>query len=285
MSLKNIAVNLGSVATNKASSMVHNLDELQKQSLILASLVLVISRIAVAKSSSDKAKGTPAAPYRYSESVRTYIREVCGWTFGFVVLRQLQKGIQWGLGKGLKIKTPHNPKEFSIFKALKEVRETGKFTPFKTEFMHDATPIVEPTNTTLRQWVLKLKPGLQANSPEAQTFLRNIYKHAPIGLASIPTVILAGAYLERGTRKYSDSVANFFSKPGKPNPLAKPGLTGINGVNGSAANPAINPTLNNAQIMANCPTPLYNNARFSGVASPWAMPPAYGSMLYPRGYA
>ena len=277
MSVKNVAENLGSIMSSKASSMVHNLDGLQKQSLILASLVLVLSRSAVAKSSSDKAKGTPEAPYRYRESVRTYIREICGWTFGFVVLRQLQKGIQWGLGKWLNIRTPKNQNEFSIFKAVGDVWKTGNFTKFTPIFTADMTPIVDDKTTSIREWLLKAKPH---QIKEATPFLRNFYKHAPIALASIPTVILAGALLERGTRNYSDPVANFFSKHGKSNNATKPGLKGI------TANPTINPALSSPAMLANCPPQAYNNARFTGMpAAPWPTQPAYGRLGYPGGYA
>lgn len=278
MNFVSLAENTKLIAQSKAKCMVYNLDNLQKQSLLLASLALVLERIFIATNSAVQAKGTPEGPYRYRESIRTFIRESLGWIGGFVVLRQLQKGIKWGMGKALEIEDIPSPNKFSIFGAIKELRETGAFKKFVPVHDTDLKPILHglKTNNAGIQALLKLKPS----NVNPEVFIRQIHKFAPIALASIPTVMLAGAYLERVTRDHSDHVVDFISqhlgsgsKPQMACPPATPSLPAT----AIAQYPAAPPFQGAAQ------QPY--NSRFTGTTSPWsnALPPRM-PMGYPLGF-
>lgn len=264
MNTTKLLENTFQVGENKGLSLIHNLDKLKVESLMLASLVLVISRIVVAKISAEKAKGTPEGPHRYRESIRTMIREICGWTAGFFVLRQLQKGIQKGMGWAMDITPAPKTNEYPLWDGIKDcwkkTKENKLVERFTPDFVADVTP-------TIKNWSNKYVAGLvnhfKPASMEAEAFIQKVYKFAPIGLATIPTIILGGMILERMTRDHSDQFVDFVSqhlgsgqKPTAPVAPAAPVFS-----------PAANMQPFNGQ-----PQQAYN-ARFTG-ASPWrgAMP-------------
>jgi hypothetical protein len=275
MNLQHFLINAKQIAANKGTSLVHNLSDLQRQSLILASLVLVGSRIMIANVSAIKAKGTPEGPYRYRESIRTDIREICGWTGGFIVLRQLESAIKKSMADVLHIKEQQNPYKYSTWGAIKEWKENPALvvTKFKPDFTVDLTPTIDPKNYWAKMLVAKFKP----NSMEAKDFIRQVYKFAPIGLASIPTVLLAGAYLERVTRDHSDHVVDFISQHLGSGAKAK----------------GANPPVASAALLPKTPMPFpgtppmpYNN-RFTGMPSPAKVSPWQTPMppRLPLGYS
>jgi len=213
--------NPGRIITNKGRSLINDLPTCQAQSLVLASAVLVASRVVVASASAIKAKGTPDGPYRYREFIRTALREILGFVGGFVVLRQLQKLMQKGLGHFMHIKPADNPNEYSMFKKLKAwcKNPTAEIPKFEPDLLTNPSPTI--TETTLDQPLTKnllsfaayFKPSLRNASEDVQkSTARQIYKLGPIVPASIITVALAGFLLERFTRDHSDSVVTAMSK-------------------------------------------------------------------------
>jgi len=213
--LKNLSP-LGEMLTNKSRSFVHNPALLNLQSLIMASLVLVINRTAIANYSAVKAKDTPDGPYRTHEAYRTTIREFLGFTGGFVVLRQLQGWIKGWVGDAIGVEEKTNPNNYKLWDAFKKwwKNPTHKATPFEPNFTADLTPKVKPGE--LEPWAKRCIAAARVFKPEALTertaieaYLRQVHKVAPIVLASIPTVALAGVLLEKFTRDHADNVADF----------------------------------------------------------------------------
>jgi hypothetical protein len=215
--MANVFKNLGQLASNKFTSLIQNPDSLKAESLILASLALVISRICIATTSAIKAQGTPEGPYRYKESIRTDIREVCGWTFGFVVLRFIQnKIVKPALGKLLGVTESADPNAYSLWKGMKELfkGKVEKFTPHLEQGV-----VTEWNGSRVSKWLAEAKPvqwlinklyGNLEHDAKAD-FMVKLYKMGGIFLASIPTVALAGYALERFTRDHSDQVVDAVS--------------------------------------------------------------------------
>lgn len=205
--------NVGAVFKNKVVSMFQDPEALKTDSLILASLVLVISRILVANVSAMRAMGTPEGPYRYRESIRTDMREICGWTFGFIVLRQVQNWIRKTLANPMGITKVGEPVKYPLLKNLKAA-VSGK-TPAEVELNLSTMERLEynaaKASKKLLNFLNKHKAFHKLGKTEAERML-TMYKAVPIALGSIPAVFLAGYALERFTRDYSDQVVDLVSK-------------------------------------------------------------------------
>ncbi|MBY0404827.1 MAG: hypothetical protein K2X66_13080, partial [Cyanobacteria bacterium] len=91
------------LATNYAHYLSQNSSTLKTNALVISSLILVLSRIAIAQGSAKKASGTPEGPFRYREAIRTTIREAAGWTLSFMVLRTFEFAVKKGLVNYFKI--------------------------------------------------------------------------------------------------------------------------------------------------------------------------------------
>jgi hypothetical protein len=229
-----ILKNLPQVARNMGNSITSQPGFFRDQSLILASFALVLSRIAVANLSALKAVGTPEGPFRYQESIRTDIREIGGFTLGFLVLRFFQCGIRKGLRSGLGIMEPTLDNHYSLRKAWGDL--TGKTKPaaVKLNLALDSspriageqlTPFAQKLSDLFEAPVLKsLKHKATATVKldglsEAEKVLaknkafitQGVYKMAPIIIGSIPTVVLAGYCLERVTRDHSEKIVDAVS--------------------------------------------------------------------------
>jgi hypothetical protein len=216
--MANFFSNTWQILQNKATTLIQSPDSLKTESLILASLALVISRIGIAQLSAVKAHGTPEGPYRYRESIRTTIREVCGWTLGFMVLRAIQSKLRSKIGSHLGVKPAPDANSYSLFGELwKMLKNPSK----KVDaFNMDLTQSLEPTYNKLAQkgYVKKFLDSNFAQKliksrfgGQEEKFVKFLYKVCPIALASIPTVALAGYALERFTRDHSDKVVDFVS--------------------------------------------------------------------------
>lgn len=218
--LMRLGGNTARLARNAGGNLLQNHAVLKDNSLILSSFMLVMSRILVANYSAMKTKGTPDATLRHKEAIRTNIREVCGWTFGFIVLRWFQNLIKKGLKKRYQIDTgiPNHwiRREFNtIWHAFqnKTNYKTGGppalsaagdvFRPLKSKAAYEQ-------DTLLR--LLKKLPFKSLKNAAAKDLVKPLYSWAPIIVGSIPAVFLAGYALERFTRDYSDKVVDAVSR-------------------------------------------------------------------------
>lgn len=209
--------NLGKASRYMIPNMLNNTKRLNINALIVASLVLVISRIIVANMSALKAKGTDQGAYRYQQSIRTTLREVGGWTLSFAVLRQFQSLMSMGMKKayGIKESDPSAPPTFfaEVSKNLKAfARRQPVDAPIRwTESAEEGSFTYK--NNRISQGTVKLLrkvPGLAHK--EAKTLIRGMYNWAPILTGSIPSIILSGFVLEALTRDKSDQVVNSVSR-------------------------------------------------------------------------
>lgn len=211
--MANVFQNLRQTASNIGTNLIQSPDMLKNQSLILASLVLVISRITIAKHSAVKERGTPEGPYRYREFIRTTIREICGWTFGFVVLRALQNFlVKPRLRKLLGLEEVHPPNAYSTWENIKSFFKGHDIAPIKLQ-LHEETTLKHTWNPFSRNLAdtKTLRPFIEMygiGEPAKIGFIKGVYKVGSILLASIPTVALAGYALERFTRDHSDQVVD-----------------------------------------------------------------------------
>jgi hypothetical protein len=209
--------NLSKATRYMIPNMLNNTRRLNVNALIVASLVLVISRIIVANMSALKAKGTEEGAYRYQQSIRTTLREVGGWTLSFAVLRQFQNIIGLGMKKayGIKERDPSVPPTFlsEVSKNLKAfvhrqpLNESIRWIESAEErtFSYQNNKISRATVNLLRK-----VPGLAQK--EAKTLIQGTYNWAPILIGSIPSIILSGFVLEALTRDKSDQVVNAVSR-------------------------------------------------------------------------
>jgi len=213
--------NPGRIITNKGRSLINDLPACQAQSLVLASAVLVASRVVVASASAIKAKGTPEGPYRYREFIKTALREILGFVGGFVVLRQLQKLMQKQLGYKMHIHPAPNPNKYSVIGELKAwcKKPTAKIKKFVPDLLADQSPKVskdtleQPWTKKLLEYATVFKPSLKnANKDVQRSTARQIYRLGPIAPASLITVVLAGFVLEGFTRDHADGVVTAMSK-------------------------------------------------------------------------
>lgn len=213
MSVSSLPKNLAALCKNKTVSMFQDPETLKTDSLILASLVLVISRSLVANLSAIQAVGTPEGPYRYRQATQTVLREGAGWTFGFIVLRQVQNWIRKSLAKPLGISRVGEPVKYPFGENLAKVLSGKPPAPLNLDLTRVEGLRYNPEQASQKvvQTLKKFKPFEWLGKNEAQRML-TLYKAAPIALGSIPAVFLAGYALERFTRDYSDHVVDLVSK-------------------------------------------------------------------------
>ena len=209
--------NLGKVAKNKTISMFQNPDQLKTDSLILASLVLVISRIIVANLSAVRAMGTSEGPYRYKESIRTDIREICGWTFGFIVLRQIQNWVKKKIAAPMGIRKIGEPPKYPLWSNLRNSFTKAGPNPLRLDFATAEKLDYNPAavSVRLREFLTKsplVRPIFTKLGKTEAECMKTLFKAVPIAVGSVPAVFLAGYALERFTRDYSDHVVDVVSK-------------------------------------------------------------------------
>lgn len=204
---------MGAAFLNKGKSFM-NPEFIKEQSLILASLALVISRIIVANVSAMQARGTTDGPFRYRESIRTDMREVGGFTMGFLVLRAFQWGIKKGLRAGLNIKEPADSGyNYKLFQNLGKAWKGQDVAKFEADYAREAKVLFKEQGDFGKLGKLIQKfPKVPTDLKKAETFFSKVYRHAPIIIGSVPTVFLAGYMLERMTRDHSEVIVDAVSK-------------------------------------------------------------------------
>jgi|GEM_PF-2691137 len=209
--------NLGKVAKNKTTSMFQNPDQLKTDSLILASLVLVISRIVVANLSAIKAMGSTEGPFRYKLAVQTDIREICGWTFGFVVLRQIQNWVKKKIAAPMGIRKIGEPPKYPLWSNVRNAFTKAGPNPLHLGFAAAEKLDYNPAavSVKLREFLTKspwARPIFTKLGKTEAECMKTLFRAVPIAIGSVPAVILAGYALERFTRDYSDHVVDVVSK-------------------------------------------------------------------------
>lgn len=239
--------NVARIARNTGNNLLQDHARLKTNSLIVSSLILVLSRVFIANLTAQKTKGTPEGPLRYREAVRTTIREFCGWTFGYIILRWVQNMTKTAMKIHFGIKDRHGEipkasaryfkerwagmlKEQPLVKALSSAFKREKFTIPVSEM---DTTIEKAMEFAHPERVAKAKGFFEKFLPAArrmgtQEFMETLMRWAPIAVGSVPAVLLAGYALERFTRDHSENVVDAISKrfgknePAKPDPALQP---------------------------------------------------------------
>ncbi len=200
----------GQALWNKAKTFTHP-ESFKKQSLLIASLSLVISRMAVANMSAIKARGTPEGYYRYREAIRTDMREVGGFTMGFLVLRQLQSWIDKGFRKVFNIADDsQNGFDYDLKKNLAKAWHGTKVDSFTADYAHSKKFAFN--NGQMSAFAKGFSNFFHFEGKSAEALIEKVYKRGPLVLASIPSVLLAGYFLERTTRDHSEQIVDAVSK-------------------------------------------------------------------------
>ncbi len=216
--VKQFGRHAGQIAYNAGQHMLENPATLKSNSLIISSLIVVLSRILVANLSAIKTKGTPEGPHRYREAISTNIREVCGWTFGFLVLRQFQNLISLAMRKGFDITIKNEPPKLwsQLYSASQKAfgkRERLDNFPVSKPSLWTELEVHPNTNNERTQWLLrKLKKIPWLKDCQDVGLMKSFYRATPIILGSIPAIALAGYMLERFTRDHGDEVVSFVSR-------------------------------------------------------------------------
>lgn len=232
--MMHVLQNTPRVLRNVGSSIVNKPGFFRDQSLILASLALVISRIVVANISAIKAQGTSEGPFRYRESIRTNMREIGGFLTGFVLLRGFQVFTQNALRKPLGVEVSSLSDGYSFKQLWQDLTSKAKPSAFDPKLAYSTDPFMasgelKPLASAISRFfdvpglrALKEKAAAQVKteglSEAAATLAKNkafivngVYKLAPILLGSIPSVALAGYFLERLTRDHSEQIVDAVS--------------------------------------------------------------------------
>lgn len=237
------------LAQNYGHYLTQNHASLKTNVLVLSSLILVLSRIGISQASAKKAQGTPDGPFRYREAVRTTIREACGWTLSFLLLRSIEMGVKAALRKVFEInlnpakealatETEKLIKKFElepagIFKSVKRwasdawsfIRnkpfeavelKTGPY--YGSSFFH----FNEKGNYKSLEGFISLFSGGNKNL-SAEQKMRNFYRWFPILVGSIPAVFLSGYALERFNMDHSQKVFDAIAAHKQKRMLARNG--------------------------------------------------------------
>lgn len=223
--------NMVQIARNTGHNLMQDPARLKTNSLIISSLILVLSRVFIANLSAQKSKGTPEAPLRHREAIRTTIREFCGWTFGYIILRWVQNMTRTAMKVYFGIVDRHGeiprykPKYFAerwaamirdlpVVKALSASVRRHKFDIPKAEIDTTVEKALEFAHVDrvdrVKNLIGKVLPA--AKRMGRQEFMETMMRWAPIAVGSVPAVLLAGYALERFTRDYSEQVVNTLSK-------------------------------------------------------------------------
>ena len=229
--VKQLGRNVATIARNGGESLMQDHSRMQNNSLILSSLILALSRVFVSNYSARKSKGTSDGPLRYREAIRTTIREVCGWTFGYVILRWMQNMVKLGMAHQFGIKDKYGkPVRFTPSYFMDKWKTTLRNSPtgqaLKASINRDGYEVIRKSRRPIgekvfefanvaraekfQKWVSKIIP--KAAKLSTKEFMQVAYRWAPIVIGSIPSVVLAGYMLERFTRDHSDEVVATISK-------------------------------------------------------------------------
>lgn len=232
--MMHVLQNTPRVLQNVGSSIVNKPGFFRDQSLILASLALVISRIVVANISAIKAQGTSEGPFRYRESIRTNMREIGGFLTGFGLLRGFQSFTQKALRKPLGVEVSSLSDGYSFKQLWEDLTSKTRPVAFDPKLAYSTDPFIASGELKpLARFVSRAfdAPGLKllkeksaaqvkteglskaaADLAKNKAFIVNgVYKLVPILIGSIPSVALAGYFLERMTRDHSEQIVDVVS--------------------------------------------------------------------------
>jgi hypothetical protein len=232
--MMHVLQNTPRVLQNVGSSIVNKPGFFRDQSLILASLALVISRIVVANISAIKAQGTSEGPFRYRESIRTNMREIGGFLTGFGLLRGFQTFTQKALRKPLGVEVSSLSDGYSFKQLWQDLTAKTRPVAFDPKLAYSTDPFIASGELKpLARFMSRVfdAPGLkglkekaaaqvktEGLSEAAATLAKNkafivngVYKLVPILVGSIPSVALAGYFLERMTRDHSEQIVDVVS--------------------------------------------------------------------------
>jgi hypothetical protein len=224
--------NCGTAMGNLVHSMSQNHTALKTNVLVLSSLILVISRIIISQASAKAAKGTPNEPFRYRESIRTFIREAAGWTLSFLLLRTIENVIRAGIRKafGINLTAPashllkgaakviesHELKNVGVLETVKKVGSQAK-----NLVLGRALPAIEKESGTyyanshfhfnekndfyqiFKGFIGMFSPNRHLSATEQ---MKNFYEWFPILMGSIPAIGMSGYALERFNLDYSQPI-------------------------------------------------------------------------------
>lgn len=232
-----LMANTRTLAKNYLHTLPQNHSNLRSNVLIFSSLILVLSRIAIAKVSAQKAQDKPDGNFRYREFIRTFIREAAGWTLSFMLLRSIEKVVRYGVIKAFKIHlapaAEHlanvaKPTEKLIHQfelkprtlmgtfgeVFGQVKQVLKGKPLEISPLQNATPYYGSNhfsfdNHKLYDWlenrkVMSLFSGFQNLSPLEK--VKQFYRYFPIVVGSIPAIALSGYALERFNIDHSQKI-------------------------------------------------------------------------------
>ncbi len=210
--LGQFAKNIGNTFINHGNQLIQDHAALKSNALILCSLILVLSRIAVAFGSAKKAQKTPDGPYRWQEFIRTTIREIGGWTLSFVVLRSIEFAMRAGVRKIFKIKLPNKPgliKDLGKQVASFVKRDSAQAAPVLrqafTNYGHKATLVPDIARFEKFEGLINLFSSGKGHLSVVERFKR-FYDWFPILVGSIPAIALSGYALERFSMDHSKEV-------------------------------------------------------------------------------
>jgi hypothetical protein len=222
------------LARNYLYTLSQNHGSLKTNVLVLSSLILVMSRIAISMGSAKRAEGTPDGPFRYREAIRTFIREAAGWTLSFLVLRAIETGVKAGIRSMFKISL--NPDPVLLSNAVEkhlmahELKGAGLFrtagslvkqgwdflrgrtlapvTPLKAPYYGSSFFHFDVNNPLFKklEGFIGLFSGGRPVSAEEK--MRNFYRWFPILVGSVPAIGLSGYALERFNLNHSQDIIN-----------------------------------------------------------------------------
>ena len=216
---RQLARNSARTLTGVTHNLMQNPTLITRNSLIVSTLILVLSRIGITFQSANKTKGTPEASFRRKEAIKTTFREACGWTVTYGLFRGIENltrkimrdyfGIEkqtHGLGlSNLKHELGYAlRREKSHFKGVKPIELVDNY-----QFGFTQTARYEK----LKPAIDRLFKALHLNTTvtDATARLKGLYKWAPVVAATIPTVLLSGVVLERYARDHADNLAENLS--------------------------------------------------------------------------
>jgi len=218
---RQLAVNSVRVMAGVTHNMMLNPKLMTRNSLILSTLILVLSRIGIAFQSANKAKGTPDAAFRQKEAIKTTIREAGGWTLTYGFFRGVENltrkamrdyfGIEkqtFGLGLrdlgrefGRALRREKSP-----FNGVKPIEMVDNY-----QFNFTQKARYQKLDGTIEKLFKTFRLSKETFADDAVrqlSRLKGLYKWVPVIVGTVPTVILSGVILERYTRDHADEMAD-----------------------------------------------------------------------------
>lgn len=122
---------------------VHNITDFRTNAFIISALIQVLSRIGVANISAKESVGTPEAPFRYQEAVKTTFREGLGFFLSYGLVRGIQRGSRKFLLNHLGITPPPAVNPFP--KVSTSARQLGSQL-YHAIFNKSGIPLIERSN-------------------------------------------------------------------------------------------------------------------------------------------